>query len=576
MKKALITILCIVLVLALLGGTAWYFLVYQSNMTAERCAELAQKNADSGKYEKAIRLYTTAYELDPSNYDLAIALADTYSASGNNTKAEYTLVNAISDHPDAIKLYQALCRVYVSQDKLLDAQQMLDHISDETVRAELAQMRPAAPTISPESGYYSDYIRIALTYTDGVAYLRTDGEYPSTADSPYTEPVPLESGETQAIAIVVGRNGLVSPVASCGYTIGNIVEEVTFASDAFEQFARTLLELDANKPVMTDDLWSIADLVVPDTLSDLRDLSYFTGLTSLTLQNYHGGDYSFLSGMTQLETLDLSQSSVSTLALESIGTIPSIRTLNLNSCGITDITSLATLRKLETLLLDNNNVESIAPLASCTSLHTLGLSSNGITDISAISALGGLQELDLSYNTPSTLAPLANCTKLQTLNLSYCGLTDISVLKNCTQLTRLSATHNSLLGIDGLENCTKLQEVELSNNKLTSIDALGSIDSITMVNINENDVKKIPPFSTTSNLQKFYADHNFLEDLSGLASLPYLNYVTLDYNNIANIDVLAKCPNLVQVNVFHTNIGTAEAVAALTEHSIIVNYTPNY
>ncbi len=576
MRKLLITILCIVLVLALAGGSAWYFLVYQNNMTAERCADLAAQAADSGRYRRAIQLYTTAYELDPTNYDLAIALADTYAASGNYTKAEYTLVKAISDHPSASKLYLALSKTYVAQDKLLDAQQMLDNIGNETVKAELTGLRPSAPVLSPESGYYSDYISVSLTYQEGTAYLRTDGEYPSTADAPYSQPITLEGGETQAAAIVVADNGLVSPVTYSGYTVGSIVEEVTFASAAFEDFVRELLALDPAKPVMTDDLWIVPELTVPDTLTELSDLSYFTGLTSLTLQNYHGGDFAFLAGMTQLNTLDLTQSSVSSLALEFIGTLQSIRSLNLDSCGITDVSSLSTLSGLETLNLNGNKVANIAPLANCTALKALQLSSNSISDISTISSLRGLQELDLSYNTPTTLAPLAQCPELRVLNLSYCSLTDISVLKNCPQLTHLTAAHNTLTGISGLEACTKLQEVDLSFNKLVSIDEIGPIDTITLININENDVVTLPPFGENSSLQRFYADHNFLEDVSGLASLPYLNYVTLDYNNISNIDCLADCVNLVQVNVFHTNIGTPEEVAALTERSIIVNYTPDY
>ena len=308
MKKALIIILCIVLVLALAGGAAWYFLVYQNNMTAERCAGLAAQSAGSGQYNRAIGLYTTAYELDPANYNLAIALADTYVAYGNYTKAEYTLVNAIADHPKAVDLYLSLSKTYVA---LLDAQLMLDHIGNETVRSQLDQMRPAAPSLSPESGYYSDYIDISLTYTEGTAYLRTDGEYPSTSDAPYNQPITLEGGETEAAAIVVGANGLVSPVTYGGYTIGNIVEEVSFSSGEFEQFVRETLELDPAKPVMTDQLWSVTELTIPETLTDVTDLSYFTGLTSLTLQNYHGGDFNFLSGMTQLATLDLSRSSLS-------------------------------------------------------------------------------------------------------------------------------------------------------------------------------------------------------------------------------------------------------------------------
>lgn len=575
MKKALLTILIIILVLALLAGAAWYFLVYQGNMTAERCAELAQKAQANGYDQRAIRLYSTAYELDPDNYDIAIALSDTYAAAGNYTKAEFTLVNAISAHPDVTALYLALSKTYVAQDKLLDAQMMLDGIGNNKVKAEIDPMRPAAPALSPESGYYSDYISVSMTYASGTPYLRADGEYPSLADAPYSLPVELSSGESSVTAIVVGDNGLVSTAVSCGYTVGNIVEEVSFSSSAFESFVRETLEL-GSETVMTDDLWSVTELTIPDTLTELGDLSYFTGLTALTMPNYHGGDFSFLSVMTVLETLDLNQSSVSTLALETIGQLPSLRTLNLNSCGVTDVSSLGTLSTLETLDLGSNTVKNIAPLANCTALTSLNLSGNGISDISPLASLRNLQQLDLSYNAPATMAALSQLQALQVLDLSNCNLTDISALKSCTALTNLTCAHNEITGIAGLEACTKLQEVDLSYNKLTSIDELGPIDSITFVNINENDVVSLPPFTENSSLQKFYADHNFLEDLSGLTALPYLNYVTLDYNNIDNIDCLADCVNLVQVNVFHTNIGTEEEVSALTDRSIIVNYTPDY
>ena len=574
MRKPLIVILCIVLVLAILAGVAWYFLIHERDMTAERCADLAAQAARSGRYARAIRLYTTAYELDPANYDLAIALAGVYVSADNYTKAEYTLVHAISAHPDAIALYLALSKTYVAQDKLLDAQRMLDHVENAAVRAELEKMRPEAPVLSPESGYYSDYISVSLTYKTGTAYLCTDGEYPSVQDVPYSAPVELPGGETTVQAIAVGDNALVSPLAIGGYTIGQIVEEVSFDSPEFEAFVRETLEL--TTPVMTSDLWDVPELTVPDTVAEVSDLRYFTGLKTLTLQNYHGGDFSFLESLPLLETLDLSQSSVSTLALETLGGMGSLRSLNLGSCGVTDVTSLGAMTELQTLDLSSNAVSDISPLAGCAALQTLNLSGCHVSDLSAVASLTGLQSLDLSYNTPTSLSPIAQCVHLKRINLSNCGLIDISVLKNCTELTHLTAAHNDLTGIPGLDACTSLEEVDLSYNKLTSIDELGPIDSLILVNINENDVVSIPPFTTECRLQKFYADHNFLEDLSGLTALPYLNYVTLDYNNIANIDALADCANLVQVNVFHTNIGSAEDVKALTDRSIIVNYTPNY
>ena len=575
MKKAITIIVCLLLVLGILGGCYWYFFLYRQNLTTDGCVRLAERFAAEGRYSRAVTFYNTAYALDPSRYDIAIALAETYAADDNYTKAEYTLVNAIADHPEITELYLALSRTFVAQDKLLDAQEMLDHIGNDKVRQEIESMRPEAPTLSPESGYYDDYISVSLTYTSGIPYLRTDGEYPSTRKPSYSQPVTLTDGENTVTAVVLGENGLVSRAVCNGYTIGHIIEKVSFHSAEFEEMVRQALALPGGD-IMTDDLWGVTELNVPDTVQDISDLSYFTGLTSLTLQNYHEGDYSFLPSLTQLEALDLTESSVSTQTLELIGALSSLKRLYLDSCGISDVTALGQLTSLTELHLAGNSLSGISPLSGCRALEILDLSSAGLSDLSPLASLHNLSELNLSYNQPATLVPLASCPKLRKIDLSNCELTDISVLGSCTQLTHLTAAHNTLTGIAGIERCTALQEVDLSYNKLTSIDELGPIDSITYVNINENDVVSLPPFHETSQLQRFYADHNFLEDLSGLSSLTYLNYVTLDYNNITTIDALADCINLVQVNVFHTNISSAEEVKALTDRSIIVNFTPRY
>ena len=574
MKKALKIILPLVLVLALLGGAAWYFLYYQVDKTADYFIQRGDRAMEAQRYERAVKLYSQAYALDPQNDTIAMDLSQAYALGGNYTKAEYTLVNAIAANAGDTQLYLALSKIYVAQDKLLDAQQMLDNIANESVKAELDAQRPAAPQLSPESGFYNDEIEVSLSYSGGTAYLRTDGEYPSTSDAPYSAPVALERGESTVCAIVVGDNGLVSPLTSCGYTVGNIVEPAEFASSDFESFIRQQLNLSAGETIMTDTLWAVTELTVPDTLTDVSDLQYFTGLTSLTLQNYHGGDFSFLSGMTSLQKLDLSSSSVSTQALSLIGGLTGLQELVLDGCGITDVSALSTLTQLTTLTLSNNRVADLSQLAALTALESLDLSTNEITDFTALQQLTQLKSLKLAYNSPASIQPLAACKALEELDLSNCGLTSLAPIAGCTALTSLTAAHNELESIAGLEACTALEEVDLSYNKLTSVDELGGIDSIYYLNINENDVVNVPQFGANSRLQKFYADHNYLEDLSGLAKLPYLNYVTLDYNNISNIDVLADCVNLVQVNVFHTNITTAEAVSALTERSIIVNYTP--
>ena len=51
---------------------------------------------------------------------------------------------------------------------------------------------------------------------------------------------------------------------------------------------------------MSDELWAVEELDLPDTVASLDDLSYFTGLRSLSL--HHGASLD-LSVLSQLPTL---------------------------------------------------------------------------------------------------------------------------------------------------------------------------------------------------------------------------------------------------------------------------------
>ena len=580
MKKILKILIPVVIVALLIAGGVWYFTNFQSSLASQFLQSRGDAALEDENYDLAVTYYQWAWELEPGDPALSMDLASAYRGIDNFTKAEYTLVNAISACPDNIDLYLALSETYIAQDKLLDAALMLDNITNEAVRAELEQMRPEPPVLEPESGYYTEYISVGLAVPvsvldqGGSAYLAVGGQYPSLTDDVYANPIELGSGETKAIAVCVGENNLVSTMVYGGYTIGGVIEEVTLSDSVLDSHVRQMLELEADEVLMTDDLWAITELTVPEGVTSLADLSYFTGLTSLTIQNYQNDDFSFLANLSQLETVDFSGSLITTQTINLLGQQKNLKWLSLNASGVSNLNGLATCTALEYLDVSNDHVTDLAPLANCPNLKELRLSSNAITSLDVVATLNNLQILDLSYNAVENLAALRACTQLQELNLSHCSLEDISALGEIPSLTHLNASSNQLTSIDGLENCVNLVEIDLSENTIVSIIQLSDINSLTMININYNDVVSVPNFTTDSHLQKFYADHNFMENLSALANCQNLNYVTLDYNNISNIDALADCPNLVEVNVFGTNIHSNADVQALLNHGIIVNYTP--
>lgn len=571
MRKFMKVFLPILLVAIVLIAAYWFFFQYRSDITAGVFIDLGDGCMQGKDYKGAVRYYGYAHDLYAADSALSMKLAEAYRLSGNYTKTEYTLVHAIYSDPENIDLYLALSGAYVDQDKLMDAQLMLDHISNEAVREQLEALRPAAPEVTPDGGMYSDYITVSVSCdANTTCYVTTNGEYPSLKQAPYAEPLALEAGETTVCAIAIGENNLVSTATYTGYTIAGVIEDVTFADTTLEAYVQEQLNK-TGRTLKTNDLWAVTELEVPEEVAVLSDLSYFTGLESLTIHNYAGDDYSFLKQMPRLKYLDLSDCSMSAEGLSAISCCLKLETLNLNNCGVSNIEALSSLTALKVLYVDDNSINDLTAVGKMASLEELYICRNAVTSLSALSDLKALRILDVSLNSLDSISPLGQCTTLSELNLSENKLTDIKAIGSLVNLTVLKAAKNSIEDVEGIEKCTKLQVFDLSNNKLTDISGLAEIATLTEVNIDYNDVLEVPSFVSDCTLVTFSAAHNFLEDCEGLRGLPNLNYVNMDYNNIRDISCLIDCVNLVQVNVFGTYIKEADN---LRDHGIIVNYDP--
>lgn len=554
MKRVLKIVIPLVVVLALLGTAAWFFLSFRADLTAGFLRGQAAKMVERERYSRAVTYYNWAWQLDPENQEIPLALAEAYAGSGNYTKAEYTLVRAISARPQDVDLYVALCQVYVAQDKLLDAVQMLDRTSDAEVKAALDELRPAAPVLSPENGYYTEYIEVTADGGGNAVYLSIDGDYPSMEDDAYTGPVTLPGGETMVMAVAVDENQMVSQAVQNGYTIGGVVEPVTLNDPAIDAAVREQLGMTAGETLMTDDLWSIAELTLPDTVADLADLSHFTGLTTLTIQNVSGLDFSVLSQLTSLQTLDLSGCTISTGSLDAIAGLTGLRVLRLNNCALTDINALSQLTALTELQLANNSLSEIGVMSLMLDLETVTLTNNPITSIAGLSA----------------------CTKLKSLDISGCSVTSIASLSGKTALETLLAGNNQIADLSPLEGCTALAVLEVPYNLVSDISVLAQLPALTRFVGNNNQITAVPDFDEeTSKLQYIQLDYNEVTDLAGLQGIDSLNYVYADYNQVETILPLKNNINLIQVNIWDNPI-PEEEVKSLQENSIIVNYNPNY
>lgn len=570
MKKLFKIIIPILLTLLILVSIVWYCFVYDRTFTRDMLLSQARYLSVNNKASTASWFYDRAYELSDEDEAVAIELANQFKSAGNFTKAEYTLSHAIADGGDA-KVYIALCKTYVQQDKLLDAVTMLDNISNPAIKAELDAMRPAVPSVTPEPGFYNEYISIALTGSEGNIYYSTDNEYPSTDDKAYSEPIALPAGETTIRAIAVGSDGLVSSLATHKFTIGGVIEEVAFTDAAIEASVREILRVDVDKVLYTNDLWNITSFTIPEGAMNLQDLSLLPYLKSLSVSNQTLDSVSFLTSLSYLEELNITDCRFSSGELEIIAALPALKHLTLSDCSLSTIMGLENAQNLETLNLSNNTVRNLAPLSALPNLKVLDLNHNAVTTLSDLSILTNLETLDISYNSIASIGALSSCTKLQNLNASHNRISDVSPIGNLSTLKVLDLANNSISDISHLSGCPALVELDISKNTVSDLSALSVLTNLEIFNFANNQATALPQWSIESRLRSIDGSYNQIESIAILGDLQYLTHIFMDYNAITNIDAIADCFSLVQINVYGNAI---ENVDALKEHEIIVNWDP--
>lgn len=576
MKRFFKILIPIILAAAIIASIGWYLFIYDRDFTRDMLLQGARYFEDIGNHEVSGWFYDRAYEHADNNDDVAIELANQHKLSGNYTKAEYTLTKAISDG-GSTELYIALSKTYIQQDKLLDAVKMLDAVLkedssvDPTVREELQQLRPTAPTCSPETGFYSQYISVDVACESGTLYVNPMGEYPSVKDEPYSEPITLVDGENTLYAVAVSENGLVSPLSIFGYTIGGVIKEVTFADPAMEEAIRLHLDVAPETVLYTNDLWDLTFFTVPADAKDLSDLAYLTFVEDLAIEAVPSGQLNYLSSMVNLTSLQIRNMAVNSDELEVIGALPKLERLTISGCSLSTAAGLEKASNLTYLDLSENTIRDLSPLENLTALDELYLQHNALTDLNKLGGLK-LSKLDVSYNLLTELTPIFKCTGLSTLNAGNNEITTVAGIDVLAALQILDLSFNKLEDISPAASCTGLTELNISDNNISVITDLSVLDKLMHFNFSRNSVTEIPAFAKNSELVTIDGSYNNIKSLSPLTGHENLNNVFMDYNEkLSSIKPLVDCRRLVQVKVYGTKV---KDVDALLELDILVEFDP--
>lgn len=221
------------------------------------------------------------------------------------------------------------------------------------------------------------------------------------------------------------------------------------------------------------------------------------------------------------------------------GIPPSLRRLVLKGNKVADLAPLATLRMLETLVLDDTTkVTDLAPLANCSRLVEADLLGARAKDLAPLAALK-LETLTLPYNTVADLAPLAEIATLKSLtgyvklvrdlsplvalplthlDLTYLDRTSLDLIGKLTKLEHLGIRYRSVpTDLSPLAHLTELRSLTLNNTRILDLAPLAGLHKLRHLDLSTTGVSNVAPLASLVNLERLSL--RFVEELSDIKAL---------------------------------------------------------
>jgi len=185
---------------------------------------MARKCAEEELYERAIKYYDRAMELDDSNVDLMVEMADVYFHRNNKIEYEHLLrkiVNNENASEEQIEsAYGKLIAIYRSRGDYQEINDFLLASGNDAVISAYQNYIAMAPEFSIKEGYYTTIQPLKLTASgSGRIYYTMDGTDPDTDSTQYTTPILMENGDYVIKACYVSENGIYSDIVSREYHI---------------------------------------------------------------------------------------------------------------------------------------------------------------------------------------------------------------------------------------------------------------------------------------------------------------------------------------------------------------------
>ena len=282
-------------------------------------------------------------------------------------------------------------------------------------------------------------------------------------------------------------------------------------------------------------------------ISDLTGVEAFVNLDSLICY-YNPITYLDLTALTNLQSLNCSNSLISSLTIHT--------NLTYLNCSKNSITSLdvSTMTHLSYLNCYENQI-TILEVMNCTNLDTLICGKNQISSL-ALTPLTHLKRLICNSN-PLYSINVSTLTNLEELNCTAIGINSLN-LSGLTNLKKLDCYQNSISNLN-LTGVTNLKVLRCPHNYITTLDVTNCINLETL-DCQYNYLTTLDVSNLTS-LKLIYCLNNHLTNLN-VNNCTSLDILYCWNNQLANINI-NNCTNLRTLSCYNNHLANLDVSASL-------------
>jgi Leucine-rich repeat (LRR) protein len=274
---------------------------------------------------------------------------------------------------------------------------------------------------------------------------------------------------------------------------------------------------------------------------------------------------------------------------EELARIAKVNTIDISGNGqIDDLSPLSILENLKSLSFANTGISDLTPLRELDKLEHINCSFNPIESIEALAYLRNIKVLNVEKTQVSSLSPLSYHDDLEML---YCDDTPIEI----DHLLEFAENNHSLLMIYKTDSLISwwndldeewihifskhLRSLNLTasayenqatgivtSNDIPSREDLHRIVNLQLVSIQNNPrIVNVEPLSQLRNLRSLQLVNTQVTDLSPIRKLVKLRTLDISFNPIRDLSALKGLTKIVYLNIANTPVASLDPISGMKE-----------